>query len=45
MKLGIVFVPLRSASVASFAAAIEVMDDTASIGRELRRPAVCLRHG
>ena len=45
MKLGIVFVPLRSASVASFAAAIEVMDDTASLGHASRRPTLCLHHG
>jgi len=45
MKQGTPFVPLRSAGVASFAAAIADLDMTASLGQEPRRPTICLRHG
>ncbi len=44
-KRGTPFVPLRSASVASFAAAVSDLDDTRSLGAESRRPSPCLRHG
>jgi hypothetical protein len=45
-KLGTPFVPLRSASVASFAAAVSELDDTRSLGADARQPSsMCLRHG
>ena len=44
-KLGTPYVPLRSASVASFAAAIPDIDDTRSLGAEARRGPTCPRHG
>lgn len=45
MKQGTPFVPLRSASVACFAAAITDIDNTASVTSDARRPPICLRHG
>jgi hypothetical protein len=46
IKLGTPFVPLRSASVASFAAAVSELDDTRSLGADARQPGgVCIRHG
>jgi len=45
-KLGTPFVPLRSAGVASFAAAVSELDDTRSLGADARQSSsVCLRHG
>jgi hypothetical protein len=45
LKLGTPFLPLRSASVASFAAAVSDLDDTRSPGAQARLPTLCLRHG
>lgn len=45
MKQGTPFVPLRSASVASFAAAVAELDNTASVGSDRRASPICLRHG
>lgn len=45
MKQGTPYVPLRSASVASFAAAIADRGNAASSGDETDRPTSCLRHG
>ena len=45
MKQGTPFIPLRCASVASFAAAMAGLDDTASLCSEQRKPPICLRHG
>jgi hypothetical protein len=44
-KQGTPYIPLRNASVASFAAAIADIDDTRSPGAEARRPVICLRSG
>ena len=45
MKRGTPFIPLRSASVASFVAAVAELDNTTSLGSEARKSTVCLRHG
>jgi hypothetical protein len=44
LKAGTPFVPLRTASVASFAAALTDIDSTVSPGAEARRPPLCPRH-
>lgn len=44
-KFGTPFVPLRTAGVASFAAAIGSIDDTGSPLADARGAAICLRHG